>query len=187
MGGDQDSKLHSPLLLWNSQTKSVPSFYQLFPATAVCTTILFQFHQPHISPLHFIASSSMELTDFIPHFLGSPLHHFANFIWHNSGSNTPMGPGMQHKNRAYLFQLHQESDVVSLLSCQFAIRCEYAKALGGFAGTLLGFCCVPFPHTIRAVIRNNFPVSAKWKRSLCNMQTGRTTVLTGKRRFLRFL
>jgi len=99
-----------------------------------------------------------------------------------------MGRGMQHKNRAYLFQLHQERDIVSLLSCQFAIRCDYAKALGRFARTLLWFCCVPFPHTIRAVIRNNFPVSAKEKRNLWKLLSGSVTGLNGNREtFLRFL
>lgn len=129
----------------------------------------------------------VELLDFIPHSLDSPLHHFANFVWHESDTNTPTGPGMQHKNRAYLFQLHQESDIVSLLSCQFAIRCDYAKALRGFARALLGFCCVPFPHTIRAIIRNNFPVSEKEKRNLWKILTGSVTGLTGNREaFFRF-
>jgi len=71
-----------------------------------------------------------------------------------------------YTRRAYLFQLHQKSDIVSLLSCKFAIRGYYAKSLGSFARTLLWFCCVLLSHTIRAVIRNNFSVPAKVKRGI---------------------
>lgn len=163
-----------------------------FLSTSPSNTTHFQSYNLHTSSITFSSihhpSYIVELTDFIPHPLGLPLYHFTNFAWHESDSNTLMGPGMQHKNRAYLFQLHQESDIVSLLGCQFAIRCDYAKALGGFARTLLWFCCVPFSYTIRAVIRNNFPVSAKEKRNLCKMLAGSITGLTGNREaFLRFL
>lgn len=162
-----------------------PTYYSMHHSTLTVSS------SPHI--IRYILEQTlpsyiMELTDFIPHSLGSLLHHFAIFVWHESDSNTPMGPGMQHKNRAYLFQLHQESDIVSLLGCQFAIRCDYTKALGGFARTLLWFCCVPFSHTIRAVIRNNFPVSEKEKTNLREMLTESITGLTGnKEAFLRFL